>query len=306
MAFPASKTTFTDPSGTSPVTSPDHAALHTSVNDTLEAIQDTYGTTAGTNILKDFSAGQFPVRTNSAGVIAQTLSGGTVNNSVFGTPAITGGTVNNVILGTPAITGGTVNSAVMGTPTIIAPVVTVGSDAQGDIYYRSAAGVFTRLAPGTSGQFLKTQGAGANPAWADFTMNTTAKVRAKNTAVQSIPNTTSTKVAFDTMLYDPGANFSLVNDRYTAPITGYYQASGGIVMASSSVADLHVYLIVTGTSANTYLGTRSTAQGAIVSDIIHMTAGDYVELFVYQASGSAVDTGPVYNNPFLAVHLVSI
>lgn len=37
--------------------------------------------------------------------------------------------------------------------------------AQGDILYRGATG-WTVLAPGTSGQFLKTNGAGADPAWA--------------------------------------------------------------------------------------------------------------------------------------------
>lgn len=41
----------------------------------------------------------------------------------------------------------------------------VGSAAQGDILYRGAS-EWTRLAAGTSGQFLKTNGAGANPAWA--------------------------------------------------------------------------------------------------------------------------------------------
>lgn len=40
----------------------------------------------------------------------------------------------------------------------------VGSAAQGDILYRGAA-TWTRLAAGTSGYFLKTQGAGANPMW---------------------------------------------------------------------------------------------------------------------------------------------
>lgn len=40
----------------------------------------------------------------------------------------------------------------------------IGSAAQGDILYRGAA-TWARLAAGTSGQFLKTQGAGANPTW---------------------------------------------------------------------------------------------------------------------------------------------
>lgn len=41
----------------------------------------------------------------------------------------------------------------------------VGSAAQGDILYRGAT-TWTRLGAGTSGQFLKTNGTGANPAWA--------------------------------------------------------------------------------------------------------------------------------------------
>ncbi len=41
----------------------------------------------------------------------------------------------------------------------------VGSAAQGDVLYRGAA-TWTRLGAGTSGQFLQTQGAGANPVWA--------------------------------------------------------------------------------------------------------------------------------------------
>jgi hypothetical protein len=46
------------------------------------------------------------------------------------------------------------------------PKINIGSDAQGDVYYRDASGNFARLAPGTNGHFLKTQGAAANPIWA--------------------------------------------------------------------------------------------------------------------------------------------
>lgn len=42
----------------------------------------------------------------------------------------------------------------------------IGSAAQGDILYRGAS-AWARLAAGTAGQFLKTQGTGANPVWAD-------------------------------------------------------------------------------------------------------------------------------------------
>ena len=49
---------------------------------------------------------------------------------------------------------------------ITAESLIVPSSVRGDILMRDASG-WTRLAAGTSGQYLKTQGAGANPAWSD-------------------------------------------------------------------------------------------------------------------------------------------
>lgn len=50
---------------------------------------------------------------------------------------------------------------------ILIEALTVGSIAQGDIFYHDGTKV-TRLGAGTTGQFLKTLGAGANPLWANL------------------------------------------------------------------------------------------------------------------------------------------
>jgi hypothetical protein len=50
----------------------------------------------------------------------------------------------------------------------------VGSAAQGDILYRGASS-WTRLGAGTSGQYLKTQGTGANPVWATVSATTSRR-----------------------------------------------------------------------------------------------------------------------------------
>lgn len=47
--------------------------------------------------------------------------------------------------------------------------IAMGSDAQGDVLYYSGS-AYVRLAAGTSGQFLKTQGAGSNPTWDDVVL----------------------------------------------------------------------------------------------------------------------------------------
>ena len=50
----------------------------------------------------------------------------------------------------------------------------ITSQAQGDILYASSSTAWARLAAGTSGRFLKTQGAGANPTWSDVNFQTAA------------------------------------------------------------------------------------------------------------------------------------
>src|SRR3990167_9299381 len=100
--YPSGTDSLTNPAGTSLLTSPDHAAQHTDINDAMEAVQSTAGTTAGTNVLKHFAAGEFPVRATGVaaiGTLQQTLVGGSVSGLT--------GTINNPVIGTPAITGGT-------------------------------------------------------------------------------------------------------------------------------------------------------------------------------------------------------
>jgi hypothetical protein len=57
-----------------------------------------------------------------------------------------------------------------------------GSDAQGDVYYYAGNSI-ARLAAGTDGQFLKTQGSGANPTWSNIT---TSNVYVESAIITSI------------------------------------------------------------------------------------------------------------------------
>lgn len=60
---------------------------------------------------------------------------------------------------------GLTNTQTLTGKTFTSPVINVGSDAHGDVYFRNTSGIFTRLAPGVDGQFLKTQGAAADVVW---------------------------------------------------------------------------------------------------------------------------------------------
>lgn len=65
--------------------------------------------------------------------------------------------------------------------TLTSPVINVTSDATGDIYYRNAGGLFTRLAVGTSAQYLQ---GGTTPAWASV-LNTVTNTLGSNTVLNS-------------------------------------------------------------------------------------------------------------------------
>ena len=76
------------------------------------------------------------------------------------------------------------------------PMMTHGT--KGDILYYGTSGAPARLSAGTSGQFLKTQGSGANPVWSDLGVTTpSVTVSSDSTALD---NDTDVTVPADTFL----------------------------------------------------------------------------------------------------------
>jgi len=101
----------------------------------------------------------------------------------------------------------------------------IGSAAQGDILYRGASG-WARLAAGTNGQFLRTSGAGADPAWATIAAGLT------------VGTTTITSGTSGNVLYNNGG---VLGEYTTVPVS-----EGGT--GSSSLTANNV-LLGNGTSA---------------------------------------------------------
>jgi hypothetical protein len=155
--------------------------------------QTTY--TDGQLLIGDSSSGGLDKATLTAGTgitvtnghgtitIASTSSGGTVT-SVGSGAGLTGGPITGSgTLSLAAIADGDVLANTSGASA--APIATTVSalldhalgSAQGDILYRSGT-AWTVLAPGTSGQFLQTQGSSANPQWAAGNSGTVTSVAA--------------------------------------------------------------------------------------------------------------------------------
>lgn len=94
-----------------------------------------------------------------------------------------------------------ITSAKLASGAVTGTKIAMGSDAQGDILYYNGTN-YARLAAGTSGYLLKTQGAGANPTWADMTASQAQMESASATDVYVTPGRTQ---------YHPGVAKAWVN-----------------------------------------------------------------------------------------------
>ncbi len=118
----------------------------------------TLGSTQGQIIDRDASAGGV-LDPGTPGQFLKTL--GAAANPAWATVA----NVLSAIADGSLLANTSGGSAVPVATTLTAMIDYVMGSAQGDLLYRNASG-WVVLAPGTSGQFLKTLGAAANPAWA--------------------------------------------------------------------------------------------------------------------------------------------
>lgn len=144
--YPSSIDNFTDPSGTSLITSPDHAGLHTDVNDAIFNIQTALGTTSATAALKNITTGKFALAgsadTFQKGTIGTvSFIGGTLSGAITNSGTISTGVYNGPTLGTPIVDQFTSSGTSTGSKANRAVIPTVGtlSDAAGGTIALNAA-----------------------------------------------------------------------------------------------------------------------------------------------------------------------
>lgn len=87
-----------------------------------------------------------------------------ISATALASAAVTTAKIDTGAVTTSAILDGTIGLADYANNSIDGTKLAIGSDAQGDVLYYNGTD-WARLGAGTSGQFLKTQGAGSNPTW---------------------------------------------------------------------------------------------------------------------------------------------
>lgn len=104
---------------------------------------------------------------------------------------------------------------------------------------------------------------------------------------QSIPRSTFTKIAFDTIEFDPSSSFSFVNSRFQPSAAGYYQLSGGVHYTSGVSLGL---CSIFKNGVEFKRGTQGALTGANVSTVVHLNgSGDYAEIYAYADPGISTD-----------------
>jgi len=89
-----------------------------------------------------------------------------------------------------------------------------GAISQGDVFFVDVSGNILRLAAGTSGHFLKTQGAGANPVWAAGAAGVTTWLQLNDTPgsftgnAQKIPKVNAVEDALEFIAQGAGGGFN--------------------------------------------------------------------------------------------------
>lgn len=118
--------------------------------------------------------------------------------------------------------------------------------------------------------------------------------RLSRTGNLNVPNTTDTFIPFDEEVFDHGGlhNNGVNPSRITFVQDGVYVVGGGVQMSSSAsytVVSLEIRL--NGSSDIVYdrIPGTSTSAGQLMSTstVYEFSAGDYIELVVFQSSGAA-------------------
>ncbi len=133
--------------------------------------------------------------------------------------------------------------------------------------------------------------------------------RAYNNSSQTISNTTDTAITLNSERYDYGNLHSTVTNtsRLTAQAGGVYHISASANFAANATGLRVIYIRLNGTTdicGQSSPGSASNSTSLSVNTLYYLNAGDYVEMYVYQASGGNLSINSSGNlSPELSMQL---
>lgn len=117
-------------------------------------------------------------------------------------------------------------------------------------------------------------------------------------SAQSVANATFTKISFDTETFDTNNNFA--SSRFTPTVAGYYQVNYNIgLLVTTGTVGLFLYKNGSPICNGGYVSGSANVGGATWvagSNLMYMNgSSDYLEVYLYQTSGSSANTSTGQN-----------
>jgi hypothetical protein len=142
---------------------------------------------------------------------------------------------------------------------------------------------------GTSGQVLTSAGAGAVPTWTTASGQTGPAFSAYQTTVQTLSSATTTKIQFQSELFDTNNNFdSTTNYRFTPTVAGYYQVNATVQVAVSFTGGT-IYLYKNGSNFVSGMAVNAGGGCFVLSYLVQMNGStDYIEIYANIGIGQAL------------------
>lgn len=162
--FPTSLDTLTNPTANDKLNTLSHSDQHANANDAIEALEAKVGADSSAVT----SSHDYKLSNVSGSDKAVSLTGTeTLTNKTITNPTVSTGVFTTPDINTPDIDGGSHDDGTFANPELTGTVeIDLGSDAEGDIYYRNASGEFTRLPKGSDGEILEL--VSGIPSWETF------------------------------------------------------------------------------------------------------------------------------------------
>ena len=156
----------------------------------------------------------------------------------------------------------------------------VGSTQLGNLTTLPVSGGYTATLPAATGTVMVS---GNMPAFSAY-----------STSATSLTNAGYTKVAFQAKEYDTANCYdNVTNYRFTPNVAGYYQVNSGVAGAGAAFTsgESTIYVYKNGSRAKTGLDAPSAQYQINVSAQVYLNGStDYIEIYVYQGTGSALNT----------------